>query len=90
MKYNNGPASEHALNEFLAKKNKLPQHYWVSPHGLAFNVATIPINPGKKRNGKKRYKYLGYTFDDKFPKKLHNGRIIYEDRKAKLPVTSKN
>lgn len=87
----NGPASQQALNEFMAKNKKLPQHYWVSSrHGLAFNVATIPINPGRKRNSKKRFKYLGFTFDENFPKKLHNGRTLYEDKKGKLPVTSKN
>lgn len=68
---------------------KLPQHYWVSPWGLSYNVATIPLCPCKKASRRKKYKYLGFTFDNDFPKKLNTGRLLYEDKK-KLPKVSKN
>lgn len=94
-----GPASNKALEDFYAKSTamkalvdrhgKIPQHYWVNRYGFAINVATIAVNPGKRRAGKKKYKYLGFTFDEKFPKKLNTGRVLYEDKK-KLPKVPKN
>lgn len=89
---NESERHERGLNKtinLVRGHDKLPQHYWVNRHGLAFNVATIPINPGKKRSGKKKYKYLGFTFDNNFPKKLNTGRILYEEKK-KLPKVPKN
>lgn len=75
--------------DLVRQSGKLPQHYWVSLWGLSFNVATIPLCPCKKASRRKRYKYLGFTFDNSFPKKLNTGRVLYEDTK-KLPKVSKN
>lgn len=49
-------------------------HYWVHKKGYTTTVGTGILN---KKERKLKYKYLGYTFDQKWPKKMNTGRLIF-------------
>lgn len=64
-------------------KPKAEFHYWVSKRGLTWTASRL-----NKPAGDEKIKYLGFTTDDNWPKKLNTGRVIHKHNK-KLPNTQK-
>lgn len=60
-----------------AKPVMMKCHYWISnKHGYAMTSDTQ--NPGTKGNRKgKKFKYMGYSYDSGWPKKMSTGRTIF-------------
>jgi len=64
-------------------------HYWVGVKSGYVMASNKDFKP-PKRNGE-RMKYMGYTYDIGWPKKMNTGRILHKPKaKKKLSQGSKN
>jgi hypothetical protein len=66
-------------------RNKLPMHYWISSkHGYLLSSSNYcPAKGTRKKNGK--ISYIGFTFDEGWPKRMNTGRLYYAEVKKKKP-----
>lgn len=72
-----------ACDGFVKKEKKVVSgatHFWVSwKYGYVFgNSAELPV-----KNSTGTYRYMGYTFDIGWPKKMNTGRLLHKPRFTK-------
>jgi hypothetical protein len=62
-----------------------PMHYWISyRYGYVLSSSKYcPIKKGKQKRDKVRY--IGFTFDESWPKRMNTGRLFYAQVSKKKP-----
>lgn len=68
---------------------KRPMHYWVgTKHGYYLSSSRYCPVKSSRRNSKwkkEKISYIGFTFDESWPKRMSTGRLFYAEVKKKKP-----